>query len=173
MVILNKIEKYRWRKNWRNLSNHQSLCISLLLTSFFYCLHTGKKQKPVIRKDKCKEMFDNFFQFFLHFFWLVPYNPQIYIMLFLRESLHFCHHWFYIFRHIYMISNWKVVTFWGVAIWSSYPLWLNFEMVFLFPYWLDIGIRKVCYVSTSSLSIFQNCFWLCLLGPKTTIFGYF
>ena len=41
-------------------------------------------------------------------------------------------------------------------------LWVHFEMVKLFANWSDIGIRKIYYVSTSSLSICQKNFWLCL-----------
>jgi len=41
-------------------------------------------------------------------------------------------------------------------------LWVHFEMVKLFANWSDIGIRKIYYVSTSSLSIFQKNVWLCL-----------
>ena len=85
--------------------------------------------------------------------------------IFLKQNLNN-----YLIWPSYMIPNWKVGGFWGVATWSSYPpLWLNFGWISGLEKYV-MSQHKVCLFSRN---VFDFVCFPRFFGKKTAIFGYF
>ena len=75
-----------------------------------------------------------------------------------------------------MISNWKVRGFWGVAIWSSYPLWnQNLIPDIFMVFWDTVALKQWKQISSwwkfhiLQVCLFSGHFWPRI--PKFELFG--